>query len=560
MAVNFIGELTSLPVHSITSIDVVPIPKDLTTKVLQKKYLGVENDIIKQQRVRNRNNDFASDISYPKLVEKKEIISMMDDIRENDECLFYVGVTMIITCDTKEELESVTETIQTIGKQNAVTISPHSLQQKEALATALPIGNRQVKTMRTLLTQPLAALLPFNVQELSDKYGIYYGINQVSKNIIIGNRKLYMNGNGFIFAVPGGGKSMFAKNEMGQVFLKTNDDIIVIDPMNEYFDVAKAYGGTIINLSAYSESYVNPLEVDLTDMDPANFKRIKAEKSQFLMSLFDQLMGGEFNQKHNTIVDRCTIELYYRAFREKKVPLMTDFYNLLKEQEDPEAKELALCLELFVKGSLNIFNHHTNVDIDNRFTVYGIQELGDQLAPVAMLVMMEAIQSRIMQNARKGRATWLYIDECHVLLKSDYSAFYLQQLWKKVRKQGGLCTGISQNVSDLLQSDVAATLISNSEFIVILKQSDIDSMRMRQTIGVTDAQLEFVKNSSPGTGLIKCGTTIVPFDNRISKDNILYDLYNTNVHEKAAKGQLEGIPVPWEVKQKPDSGGGWLIR
>ena len=559
MSDHFIGELTSLPVHSITSIDVVPIPKDLTTKMLQKKYLGVENDIIKQQRVRNKNNDFASDISYLKRVEKKEIASMMDDVRENDECMFYVGVTMIITCDTKEELESVTETIIAIGKQNSVTIDTHNLMQRQALATALPIGNRQVKTMRTLLTQPLAAMLPFNVQELSDKYGIYYGINQVSKNIIIANRKIYLNGNGFIFGVPGGGKSMFAKGEMGQVFLGTNDDIIVIDPMNEYFDVAHAYGGTIVNLSAYTKSYVNPLAVDLFNIDQAGIQEVIAEKSQFLLSLCDQLLGGSFNRKHQSIVDRCTKELYFSAYRSKQVPLMSDFYNILKRQPESEAKELALSLELFVEGSLNIFNHHTNVDVDNRFTVYGIQELGDQLAPVAMLVMMEAIQSRIIENGKKGRATWLYIDECHVLLKSDYSATYLQQLWKKVRKQGGLCTGISQNVTDLLQNDIAATLISNSEFIVLLKQSNIDSVRLAETIGVTDAQLEFVKNSQSGTGLIKCGTTIVPFDDRISKDCELYDLYNTNIHEKIRNNQIGGFASNPAPHGKP-SGVGWLIR
>ena len=558
MSDRFLGELTSLPVHSMTSIDVVPIPKDLTTKMLQKKYLGVENDIIKQQRVRNKNNDFASDISYLKRVEKKEIASMMDDVRENDECMFYVGVTMIITCDTKEELESVTETIIAIGKQNSVTIDTHNLMQRQALATVLPIGNRQVKTMRTLLTQPLAAMLPFNVQELSDKNGIYYGINQVSKNIIIANRKIYLNGNGFIFGVPGGGKSMFAKGEMGQVFLGTNDDIIVIDPMNEYFDVAHAYGGTIVNLSAYTKSYVNPLAVDLYNIDQAGLHEVIAEKSQFLLSLCDQLLGGSFNRKHQSIVDRCTKELYFTAYRTKQVPLMSDFYNVLKRQPESEAKELALSLELFVEGSLNIFNHHTNVDVDNRFTVYGIQELGDQLAPVAMLVMMEAIQSRIIENGKKGRATWLYIDECHVLLKSDYSAAYLQQLWKKVRKQGGLCTGISQNVTDLLQNDIAATLISNSEFIVLLKQSNIDSVRLAETIGVTDAQLEFVKNSQSGTGLIKCGTTIVPFDDRISKDCELYDLYNTNIHEKIRKNQIGGFAPNPAPQSKPS--GGWLIK
>ena len=228
------------------------------------------------------------------------------------------------------------------------------------------------------------------------------------------------------------------------------------------------------------------------------------------------------------------------AWKQQKVPLMSDFYRILKAQEEMEAQELALSLELFVEGSLNIFNHHTNVDVDSRFTVYGIQDLGSQLAPVAMLVMMEAIQQRILDNAKRGRATWLYIDECHVLLGSEYSAKYLQQLWKKVRKQGGLCTGISQNVSDLLQNYIAATLLSNSEFVVLLKQSNVDSAKLAETIGVSDAQLRFVSNSSSGTGLLKCGNVVIPFDNRISKDTDLYRLYNTNLHEKIAEGALQG--------------------
>ena len=235
------------------------------------------------------------------------------------------------------------------------------------------------------------------------------------------------------------------------------------------------------------------------------------------------------------------------AWKQQRVPVMSDFYRILKMQKEMEAQELALSLELFVEGSLNIFNHHTNVDVDNRFTVYGIQDLGSQLAPVAMLVMMEAIQQRILDNAKRGRATWLYIDECHVLLGSEYSAKYLQQLWKKVRKQGGLCTGISQNVSDLLQNYIATTLLSNSEFVVLLKQSNVDSAKLAETIGVSDAQLRFVSNSSSGTGLLKCGSVVIPFDNRISKDTDLYRLYNTNLHEKIAEGALQG---------KPDSGFG----
>ena len=546
---RFLNELTSLPIHSITSIDVVPVPKELTTKTLQKKYLGIENDIIKQQRVRNRNNDFSSEISYAKRTEKKEIEEIMDDVRENDQCLFYTAVTMVIVAESMEELESVTETIETIGKRNSVTIDIHYLKQREALNTALPIGVRQVETMRTMLTQSVAVLMPFNVQELNDKGGNYYGINQISKNVNVGNRKLLVNGNGFIFGVPGSGKSFSAKQEMGNVLLNTKDDVIVIDPMHEYFGLAKTFRGAVVNLSSYTNSYLNPLSADLSNINEKGIRDVIADKSEFMLSLCDQLLGSALNKKHHSIIDRCVRDLYMRAWKEQFVPIMTDFYNILKEQHESEAAELALCLELFVEGSLNIFNHPTNVDVDNRFTVYGIQDLGSQLAPVAMLVMMEAIQQRITNNAKKGRATWLYIDECHVLLNSEYSAIYLQQLWKKVRKQGGLCTGITQNVVDLLQNYVAMTLLANSEFVVLLKQSNLDSEKLAEVIGVSEAQLRFVHNAPSGTGLLKCGNVVIPFDNQIGKDSELYKLYNTNLHEKIAMKEnfTESEEVKWSV-------------
>ena len=514
--------------HSITSIDVVPIPKDLTTKILQKKYLGIESDIIKQQRVRNKNNDFSTDISYMKRAQKKEVEDLMDDVRENDECLFYVAVTIVLMAESMEELDSVTETVEAIGKGASVTIDTHYLKQREALNTVLPIGVRQVETMRTLITQSLAILTPFNVQELNDEGGNYYGINQISKNINVGNRKKLLNGNGFIFGVPGSGKSFFAKQEMGSVFLNTEDDVIVIDPMGEYFDIAATYGGTVINLSAYTRNYVNPLDAALSHVNRKGLQDVIAAKSEFMLGLCEQLLGDGLEWKHHSVIDRCIRDLYMFAWRGKKKPLMSDFYHILKSQKEMEAQELALSLELFVEGSLNIFNHHTNVDVDNRFTVYGIQDLGSQLAPVAMLVMMEAIQKRIIGNGRRGRATWLYIDECHVLLNSQYSAEYLEKLWKKVRKQGGLCTGITQNITDLLNNPTAISLLSNSEFVALLKQGNVDSGKMEKTIGVTDAQLQYVSNTLSGMGLLKCGSIIIPFDNRIGKDSDLHQLYNTN--------------------------------
>ena len=530
---RFLNEITSLPVHSITSIDVVPIPKDMTTKILQKKYLGIESDIIKQQRVRNKNNDFSSEISYNKRIEKKEIEEIMDDVRENDQCLYYVSVTIILMADSKEELDSMTETVETIGKRNSVTIEEHYLKQRESLNTALPIGVRQVETMRTMLTQSLAVLMPFNVQELNDKQGCYYGINQVSKNINIGNRKKLINGNGFVFGVPGSGKSFFCKMEMGNVFLSGNDEIIVIDPMNEYFDIAETYGGTVVNMSTYTDNYVNPLDMDVWSLDLNDSKGMIREKGEFMLGLCEQCMGESLNSRQKSIIDRCVRKLYIEIARnrEKYVPIMSDFYEILMNQPEDEAKDIALSLELFVNGSLNIFNHQTNVDVDNRFTVYGIRDLGTELSPITMLVMMESIQNRIIANGKRGIATWLYIDEFHVLLNSEYSAKYLQQLWKKVRKQGGLCTGITQNIVDLLQNYTATTMLANSEFVALLKQANTDSSRMAEVIGVSEAQLRFVTNTSSGMGLMKCGNVVIPFDNTIEKGTDLYNLYNTNIHE-----------------------------
>ncbi|SCP97759.1 VirB4-like conjugal transfer ATPase, CD1110 family [Anaerobium acetethylicum] len=534
---QFLTEIAGIPVHSITSIDVVPVPKDLTTKVLQKKNMGIESDIIKQQRIRNRNNDFATEISYAKRMEKKEIEVIMDDIRENDQCLFYVAVTIIIMAGSREELERICGTVEAIGKSNSCIIDTHYLKQREALNTALPIGVRQVETMRTMLTQSLAALMPFNVQELDEEGGNYYGINQISKNINIGNRKRLLNGNGFVFGVSGSGKSFFCKQEMGGVFLGSEDDIIVIDPQNEYFDIAKTFGGTIVNMSTYTTQYINPMDMDVWNLDLNDSRGWIREKGEFMLGLCEQCQRKELNSRQKSIIDRCVRTLYQEIARssEKQIPVMEDFYRLLMEQPETEAKDIALTLELFINGSLNIFNNHTTVDVQNRFIVYGIRDLGKELSAITMLVMMENIGNRITENAEKGRATWLYVDELHVLLAREYSAKYLHGLWKKVRKQGGLCTGITQNIDDLYQNDTAKTMLANSEFVALLKQSNMDSMELAEIMGVSKAQLQFVSNAQSGMGLIKHGNVVIPFDNTIGRECSLYKLYSTNMHEKSAE-------------------------
>lgn len=531
---RFITELSSVPVHSIITIDAVPIPKDLTMRVLDNKLLGVENDILKQQRVRNRNKDYSSDISYKKKREKAEIEATIDEVNNNDAAMFYVGVTIVVMARSLKELDNACETIKIIGNRNGVVIDTHYLKQREAYNTALPIGVRQTDTMRSMLTQSLAALMPFNVQELYEPGGVYYGTNQVSKNLNVGDRKKLINGNGFYFGVPGSGKSLLAKQEMVNVWMNTEDDIIVIDPMSEYFEIAETFGGAVINLSSYSENFVNPLDLDILAYSPEERRNKINEKAEFVLSLCEQCMGGSPDPREKSILGRCVKDMYMEIAEkgERYIPVMTDLYDRLRSQPETMAKDIALALELFVNGSLDIFNHPTNVDVDNRFIVYGIRDLGKDLSPLAMLIMMENIQDRIIANARKGRATWLYIDEFHTLLNYEYTSTYLNALWKKVRKQGGLCTGISQNITDLLNNEHAMSIISNSEFIVMLKQSLSDNALIASTIGVSEAQLRYVINAPCGTGILKFGSAIIPFDATIPKDSPLYKLFNTNLHEK----------------------------
>ena len=473
-------------------------------------------------------------------MQKADLEETITNVRENDESMFFVGVTMVVMAKTKDELDATTETVETVARSAGCAIDTCQYKQREALNTVLPIGVRQIETMRTMLTQSLAVLMPFNVMELNDKGGIYYGVNQISKNLNIGNRKKLLNGNGFIFGVSGSGKSFQAKMEMGSVLLSTKDNVICVDPMMEYDDLTRKYKGTYINISNNTKNYINPMHMDVWSLDPLDSKGWVRDKCQLMLSICEQIMG-EISAQQRSIISRCVKDLYIDIARgkEKYIPTMEDLYNRLLEQEEPEARDVALGLEIFVTGALNIFNHQTNIDVDDRFIVYGIRDLGESLAPLAMLIMLEAIQQKIIENGERGVATWLYVDEVHVLLRSPFSTDYLQRMWKKVRKQGGLCTGITQNVIDVLRNDTATTMLSNSAFVLLLNQSSKDIEKITEALEISPEQLNYVINSPSGTGLLKFGTTVVPFDNTVEKDSELYKLYNTNIYEKIAEKTLK---------------------
>ena len=350
--------------------------------------------------------------------------------------------------------------------------------------------------------------------------------------MIIADRKQLLNGNSFILGVSGGGKSFAAKGEIINQVLSSDADIIIIDPEREYSQLVNAMGGEVINISATSDNHINAMDMNKDYGDGANPVILKSE---FIMSLCEQLIGGtNLGAKQKSIIDRCTASVY-RSYQQNDyqghIPTLQDFRAELLQQDEPEAKELALAIELFTHGSLNTFAKQTNVDTNNRLICYDILDLGKQLMPIGMLVVLDSILNRITQNRAKGKNTFIFIDEIYLLFQHEYSANFLFTLWKRVRKYGAYASGITQNVDDLLQSHTARTMLANSEFVALLKQANTDSSKMAEVIGVSEAQLRFVTNTASGMGLIKCGSVVIPFDNQISKDTDLYKLYNTNIHE-----------------------------
>ncbi len=544
---TFFTDLSNIPVPSFITVDYQPIPQAITIKTLEDKLMGIESTIIKQQQKRNATNSSSSDISYKVRREKEEVEKMLDEIRENDQKMFWIGVTVTLLGKDEGALKNAKRMVHQIAEKNSCKMQPYFMRQREALNTALPIGCRQVDCMRTLFTSSAGTLMPFNVVELQQlNQPFYYGINQISKEPILANRKNLVNGNGFVFGVPGGGKSFTgAKMEVGSVFLTTEDDIIFVDPTLEYFDVADAFGGAKINLATYAKMYMNPMEVDLTSLDENDTDGQISEKGEFMLGICEQAMEGELKPEHKSIIDRCVRYLYFAIAKqpkeERKQPVLSDFVEELRKQKEQDiVSKIVLGLEIFVDGGLNIFNHQTNIDIENRVMVYGMRDMGEHLQRMAMMVMLENIRQRIIRNAKKGRATWLYVDEFHEVLKSPFSRDYFIALWKKVRKLGGLCTGITQNVVEVLKDPMTSTLVSNSEYTLLLRQAAPDLEVLNRAFkGISDAQLKYVSNASPGTGLIRFGEIIIPFDNKVARDNPVYDVYNTNLHEKIAKQRSE---------------------
>ncbi|MBM6663665.1 MULTISPECIES: VirB4-like conjugal transfer ATPase, CD1110 family [Flavonifractor] len=532
---SMINELTSLNRTMMLSIDVIPVPTDEAVREMQNRLLGVETNVTNWQRRQNSNNNFSAVVPYDLEQQRKETREMLDDLTTRDQRMMFAVVTLVHLADSKEELDSDTETLQSIARKHLCQLSTLNWQQDAGLVTALPMGLRRIDALRTLTTEALAVLMPFKAQEIRDRGGIYYGQNVISKNLIIADRKQLLNGNGFVLGVSGSGKSFTAKREMVALALSTQDDILIIDPESEYRPLVEGLGGEVVEISATSSNHINAMDMEQGYGEGENPVVLKSE---FLLSLCEQSVGaGKLSAKEKSIIDRCTAQCYHDYVRDGcrgKAPTLQDFHAELLRQPEAEARDVALALELFTEGSLNTFAKPTNVDTNSRITCYDIRKLGKQLLSMGMLVILDSFLNRITRNRRLGRNTWIYIDEIYLLFQHEYSANFLFTLWKRVRKYGACCTGLTQNVDDLLQSHTARTMLANSEFLVMLNQASTDRVELARLLNISDNQLSYITNVDFGRGLIKCGSAIVPFMDNFPKHTQLYQWMTTKPSDLAA--------------------------
>ena len=459
---------------------------------------------------------------------------LLQDLQTRNERMFLVTIIIMNTAATRQKLENAVFQTASIAQKYNCALKRLDFQQEEGLMSSLPIGLNQVEIERGLTTSSTAIFVPFTTQELfQDGQALYYGLNALSNNMIMVDRKVLKNPNGLILGTPGSGKSFSAKREMTNAFLITEDDIIVCDPEAEYFPLVQKLGGQVIRISPVSTDYINPLDINTNYSEEENPLTLK---SDFILSMCELIVGGKdgLQPVEKTIIDRSVRMVYQDYLADpvpEKMPILEDLYNILRNQSEPEAQRIATALEIYVHGSLNVFNHRTNVDVNNRFVCYDIKELGKQLKKLGMLIVQDQVWNRVTINRAQRKSTRYYMDEFHLLLKEEQTAAYSVEIWKRFRKWGGIPTGITQNVKDLLASREVENIFENSDFVYLLNQASGDRQILSKALNISPSQQNYITNSNAGEGLIFYGSTIVPFKDNFPKDTMLYRIMTTKPEE-----------------------------
>jgi len=505
-------------------------------KTIKHKLSDLDKMRIEEQKKAVRSG-YDMDVLPPDLVTYgEEAKNLLTDLQSRNERMFLVTVLVTNTAAKRQRMENSIFAAAGVAQKYNCALKRLDWQQEQGLMSSLPLGINQIEIQRGLTTSSTAIFVPFTTCELFQTgEALYYGLNALSSNLIMADRKLLKNPNGLFLGTPGSGKSFAAKREIVNVFLLTDDDIIVSDPESEYFPIVERLGGQVIKLSPVSPHHINPLDInpDYSDEeDPLTLK------SDFILSLCELIIGGKdgLQPVEKTIIDRCT-RLVYRDYLanpvQEQMPILEDLYNLLRAQSEAEAQRIATALEIYVTGSLNIFNHRTNVDITNRLVCYDLKELGKGLKKIAMLILQDSVWNRVTVNRAAHKTTWFYIDEMHLLLKEEQTAAYTVEIWKRFRKWGGIPSGLTQNVKDFLTSKEVENIFENSDFVYMLNQAAGDRQILAKQLGISNHQLSYVTHSGPGEGLLFYGNVIIPFVDRFPKDTELYTLLTTRPSEVA---------------------------
>lgn len=521
---SLISELTEFSRNMVLSIDYIPIPTDEALKEAESISLGVDTDITRWQRRQNANGNFSSEVPRNLGQKRDTAREYIDDLTMRDQRMIFSLVTIVHTADDLEQLDADTANIISTGNSKGCTISVARYQQEDGLNTVLPYGLRRLHALNTLTTESCAVAMPFRAQELQDPGGLSYGINTISHNPIICDRKRLTSPHAFYLGVSGSGKSMGMKGTIKNVVLGTDDDVIIIDAEREYGFLGRAFGGEVIEISPHSMHHINPFDIAADYED-----NVIAAKSELMTSILEQQMGGTMRGAHKSIIDRCTANVFkpYLSGKQASIPLLTDWRKNVLLQPEPEARDIALAAELITDGSLNVFAHHTDVDISNRITVFDLYDMGEQLRPTALVVTLEFINNRVIENRKKGKFTWVFIDEVYLYFKYHYSAEMLYRAWKRYRKYGGILTAATQNVEECLLSETARMMFANSEFLMLFNQAATDRQELSKLLHIFDSQMAYVTDSEPGHGLLRVEGALIPFDNSIPENTELYALMNT---------------------------------
>ena len=533
---RMLADFLDMESSQIVNLHIQSVDQVSAIKTVKRKITDLDRAKIEEQKKAVRAGYDMDIIPSDLATYGNEAKKLLQDLQSRNERMFLVTFLVVNTADSQRQLDNNVFQASSIAQKHNCQLVRLDFQQEEGLMSSLPLGVNQIEIQRSLTTSSTAIFVPFTTQELfqSGKEALYYGLNALSNNLIMVDRKLLKNPNGLILGTPGSGKSFSAKREISNVFLASNDDILIADPEAEYYPLVQRLGGQVIKISPTSKQYVNPMDLNLDYSDDESPLSLKVD---FLLSFCDIVVGSKdgLQPVEKTVIDRC-VRLVYRQYledpRPENMPVLEDLYNLLLKQEEKEAHFIATALEIYVTGSLNVFNHRTNVDIDNRIVCYDIKELGKQLKQLGMLVIQDQVWNRVTVNRAAGKTTRYYVDEFHLLLKGELASWSVE-IWKRFRKWGGIPTGITQNIKDLLASREIENIFENSDFIYMLNQAAGDRQILAKQLNISPHQLSYVTHSGEGEGLLFYGNVILPFVDRFPKDTELYRLLTTKPQEVA---------------------------